>query len=91
MLFLFSNVGELDAPTMIKMASHMDVAKLLEPYGDDGLSFMELAEKLQALPERDEAPATGKAGTVYLCHSFIVHRAQGHTGAEPRFMAQPHY
>jgi len=89
MLFLFSDVAELDAPTRIKIGSHMDVAKLLEPYGDQGLSFMELAENLHALPERDEALATGKAGTVYLCHPFIVHGAQGHKGTEPRFMAQP--
>jgi hypothetical protein len=89
MLFLFSDVGEHDAPTRIKKGSHLDVAKLLEPYGDDGLSFMELAQKLQALPKRDEALATGKAGTVYLCHPFIAHGAQGHTGTKPRFMAQP--
>jgi hypothetical protein len=33
--------------------------------------------------------ATGKAGTVYLCHPFLVHSAQSHRGSTPKFMAQP--
>lgn len=89
MLFLFSDVSEPDAPTRIKKGSHIDVAKLLEPYGDSGLSFMELAEKLHTLPEREEVQATGKAGTVYLCHPFLAHGAQAHKGFVPRFLAQP--
>ena len=36
-----------------------------------------------------QALATGEAGTVYLCHPFLVHAAQMHRGAVPRFMAQP--
>jgi hypothetical protein len=28
-------------------------------------------------------------GSVYLCHPFIVHRAQNHNGTTPKFMAQP--
>lgn len=31
----------------------------------------------------------GAAGTVYLCHPFLVHAAQAHRGTAPRFMAQP--
>lgn len=38
---------------------------------------------------RREVLATGGAGTVYLCHPFLVHAAQPHRGKEPRFMAQP--
>lgn len=89
MLFLFSDVGEDDAPTRIRVGSHVDVARLLSSFGDEGLSFMELAGKLGALPEQEEVVATGKAGTVYLCHPFIVHAAQPHRGKEPRFLAQP--
>jgi hypothetical protein len=33
--------------------------------------------------------ATGAAGTPYLCHRFLIHAAQPHRGARPRFMAQP--
>lgn len=89
MLFLFSDVSEQDAPTIISVGSHLDVAKILEPAGQDGLSFMELAQKLNGLQKRDTALATGTAGTVYLCHPFIVHAAQDHHGTNPKFMGQP--
>jgi phytanoyl-CoA dioxygenase PhyH len=96
MLFLFSDVSALDAPTIILKGSHLDVARLLKTEGDAGLSFMELAERLPELAEKaaelsesKEVSATGKAGTVYLCHPFLVHRAQRHQGTEPRFLAQP--
>lgn len=89
MLFLFSNVDENDAPTRIKVNSHKDVAKLLSQESEEGLTFTQLAERLKNLPEREEITATGSAGTVYLCHPFLVHAAQNHKGKEPKFMAQP--
>jgi hypothetical protein len=39
--------------------------------------------------DRPEVLATVDAGTVYLCHPFLVHAAQRHQGTAPRFMAQP--
>jgi hypothetical protein len=89
MLFLFSDVGEADAPTRIRIGSHRDVARMLQPAGDAGLSFMELADTLSTIYTHNEVVATGSAGTVYLCHPFIAHAAQPHRGTEPRFMAQP--
>lgn len=89
MLFLFSDIDENDAPTRISTGSHADVAKLLAPFGEHGLSFMEIAQKLSSLPSRPEVMATGTAGTVYLCHPFLVHAAQAHRGTTPRFLAQP--
>ncbi|WP_245814494.1 phytanoyl-CoA dioxygenase family protein [Cystobacter ferrugineus] len=89
MLFLFSDVGEHDAPTRIRRGSHLDVARLLGPAGEAGMTFMELAGKLDVTATRPEALATGSAGTVYLCHPFLVHAAQPHRGTTPRFMAQP--
>ncbi len=89
MLFLFSDVGEHDAPTRIRVGSHLDTAQVLSPAGEAGLSAMELAGTLVTLPQREEVLATGKAGTVYLCHPFLLHAAQPHRGAEPRFLAQP--
>jgi hypothetical protein len=38
MLFLFSDVGEADAPTRIKVGSHRDIARQLAPAGEAGLS-----------------------------------------------------
>ncbi|NLU90357.1 phytanoyl-CoA dioxygenase [Chitinophaga sp. Ak27] len=89
MLILYSDVTEADAPTVIYKKSHIDVAKLLYPEGDKGLSFLELTEKLNTLPRREEVLAVGRAGTVYLCHPFLVHAGQAHKGHTPKFMAQP--
>lgn len=89
MLFLFSDVEAEDAPTRIRVGSHLDVPRLLEPAGDAGMSFLELAEKLGCTEDRPVALATGQAGDVYLCHPFLVHAAQPHHGSAPRFMAQP--
>jgi hypothetical protein len=90
MLFLFSDVGDADAPTRIRVGSHLDVARLLEPAGEDGMSVLDLAAASErATTERREALATGAAGTVYLCHPFLLHAGQPHRGVVPRFMAQP--
>ncbi len=90
MLFLFSDVGELDAPTRIRVGSHTDIARQLAPAGEDGLTLRELAaDDFAASAHRPVATATGEAGTVYLCHPFLVHAAQPHRGERPRFMAQP--
>ncbi|MGW4936107.1 phytanoyl-CoA dioxygenase family protein [Streptomyces sp. NPDC004166] len=90
MLFLFSEVGEEDAPTRIRVGSHLDVPPVLEPYGERGASFMELGPKVDAASaHRPIDYATGRPGDVYLCHPFLVHAAQPHHGTRPRFMAQP--
>jgi hypothetical protein len=90
MLFLFSDVGQDDAPTRIRIGSHLDVAKMLAPEGRSGLSLRELAANgFDETAARTEALATGAAGTVYLCHPFLVHAAQPHRGMRPRFLAQP--
>lgn len=90
MLFLFSDVGEKDAPTRIRVGSHLDVPHQLEPTGEEGLSFMEASWLADAASvSRPLTYATGQAGDVYLCHPFLVHAAQPHLGSVPRFMAQP--
>jgi len=88
MLFLFSDVGETDAPTRIKVGSHRDIARRLEPAGEAGLSHAML-DQFGAGLRRPEALMTGEAGDVYLCHPFLVHAAQMHRGTAPRFLAQP--
>ncbi|QKG26615.1 phytanoyl-CoA dioxygenase family protein [Actinomadura verrucosospora] len=90
MLFLFSDVGEDDAPTRIRVGSHLDVPPILEPAGDEGVAFMDIPGKaVPASEHRPVALATGRAGDVYLCHPFLVHAAQPHHGTEVKFMAQP--
>lgn len=39
MLFLFSNVGDNDAPARIRIGSHRDIARQLAPAGETGLSL----------------------------------------------------
>jgi hypothetical protein len=90
LLLLFSDVGEADAPTRLRVGSHLDIARALAPAGEGGLSLRELAARgFEESAGHPEAAATGEAGTAYLCHPFLVHAAQPHRGARPRFMAQP--
>lgn len=90
MLFLFSDVGECDAPTRIRIGSHIEVARILAPAGEQGMSMIEISQAAASATEKsEEVLATGKAGTVYLCHPFLLHGAQPHRGETPRFMAQP--
>ncbi|KRA74100.1 phytanoyl-CoA dioxygenase [Caulobacter sp. Root656] len=89
-LFLFSDVGPADAPTRIRAGSHRDIARRLAPAGEMGLTLGELAATgFEESAHRREVATTGPAGTVYLCHPFLVHAAQPHRGAQVRFIAQP--
>lgn len=90
MLFLFSDIGEDDAPTRIRVGSHKTVARVLAPAGQAGMSMVEISQAAASATEiAEEVLATGEAGTVYLCHPFLLHAAQPHRGSTPRFMAQP--
>jgi hypothetical protein len=90
MLFLFSDIGPDDAPTRLRLGSHLAIARRLAPHGERGLSLNELAANGFAESAGDaQVSATGEAGTVYLCHPFLVHAAQPHRGSRPRFLAQP--
>ena len=90
MLFLFSDIGESDAPTRIRVGSHFAIARRLAPAGERGFSLRELAAQgFDDSASRREVLATGGAGTVYLCHPFLLHAAQPHHGTRPRFLAQP--
>lgn len=89
MLVLFSDVGPNDAPTRIRVGSHLDVPAALMPAGKDGMDFAAVTPLLPNVHQRRLAYATGRAGDVYLCHPFLVHAADRHRGSAPRFMAQP--
>ena len=90
-LFLFSDIGDDDAPTEIILGSHLDIPRILAPYGERGVFFADAANQLPASTfERPRARATGNAGDVYICHPFLVHRATWpHRGVRPRMIAQP--
>lgn len=89
MLFLFSDVNEIDAPTAIRVGSHNLVAPIL--HANKG-KYMKTEQVTDQIPSLDSLPitfATGKAGDVYLCHPFLVHAGQANLSSTPRFLAQP--
>jgi hypothetical protein len=85
LLMLFSEVGDDDAPTRVRVGSHRALVPRLDAFGDEGADVFQL----MPLPEGDVALATGDPGDVYLCHPFLVHAAHRHRGRNPRFLAQP--
>ena len=90
MLFLFSDVAQDDAPTRIRVGSHRDMARFLLPFGEEGATMHQMmATNFAGTEKCPEALATGPAGTVYLCHPFLVHAAQPNRGSRVKFMAQP--
>ncbi|WP_234799979.1 phytanoyl-CoA dioxygenase family protein [Mycolicibacterium diernhoferi] len=90
LLFLFSDVGPDDAPTAIRVGSHLAVPPVLAGYGAEGADWMSLCENaVSATQDCPVVSATGRIGDVYLCHPFVVHTGTAHRGTVPRFMAQP--
>ena len=61
MLFLFSEVGPQDAPTRIRVGSHLVAPKVLEPYGDDGAPWLEVCE--QVVPASEHLPVVSATGS----------------------------
>jgi hypothetical protein len=90
-LFLVTDAGPEDAPTEILVGSHLDVPRVLAPFGERGVFFGDVVGRLPASTfQRPRVHATGRAGDVYVCHPFLVHRATWpHRGAGPRMLAQP--
>jgi len=74
MLFLFSDVGEMDAPTRIRVGSHIDIARILAPARDKGLTLGELAaHRFDETAHHEEVLATGESGTViFVTHSLFM-------------------
>lgn len=90
-LFLLTDVDELSAPTRILRGSHLDVPRILVPFGEEGIRFSHVAPRLpDSTLERQQVLAVGTAGDVYICHPFLVHAASWpHRGGQARMIAQP--
>jgi Phytanoyl-CoA dioxygenase (PhyH) len=89
LLMLFTDVGLGDAPSRIKVGSHLDVARALAATALEGVAF-DVSTKAPDALLRPTVHATGSAGDVFLCHPFLVHAATWpHTGTTPRFIGQP--
>lgn len=88
-LVLFSNTPENGSPTLLKVGSHLDVAKVLSTANNVPQSSHDIFHSLEDFNKYEIACATGNAGDVYLCHPFLIHAAQRNLHDQPRFMGQP--
>jgi hypothetical protein len=89
-LLLLSEVGNDDAPTRVRVGSHLLVPSQLREAGAAGMRSFDVATDTAEMEACPIASVTGAAGDVYLCHPFLVHSATWpHRGITPRFMAQP--
>lgn len=88
MLVLYTEVGENDAPTRVRVGSHRHIPATLEPYGEAGIMTLDLDLPVE-VHDLPIAHATGSPGDVYLCHPFLVHAAQRNRGNTVRFVSQP--
>jgi Phytanoyl-CoA dioxygenase (PhyH) len=93
LLCLLSDVGVDDAPTRLLPGSHLEMARLLAPAGEEGLPGAYPGQESRIplpQPTTGEVLATGSAGDVFVCHPFLVHAARWpHRGRQPRFASQP--
>lgn len=82
LLLLFSDVTDDDAPTAVRVGSHTHVGPLLEPAGEDGMSFF--AASALAVPATEHLPvahATGEAGDVFAATRSSCTGRRSRTGA----------
>ena len=86
-------MGSILSPSQQLVGSAQEllhIARRLAPAAEAGLTLREISDDGYASTAHlPEALATGPAGTVYLCHPFLVHAAQPHRGSRVKFMAQP--
>lgn len=89
LLVLFDDVDDDSAPTELIAGSHLDVPRVLLPYGEAGTD-LDTALLPDSTWRRLRVNATGAAGDIFICHPFLVRRATWpHTGARPRALALP--
>ncbi len=68
-LFLFSDCGPDDAPTRVRVGSHLPMARQLQRHGEVVSPSIDLAnEGFDSSADCEVALATGEAGTVWLLH-----------------------
>jgi len=73
-IFLWHDIDDRDAPTLLARGSHRDVARLLADHEPEGIPGPAIGTAVHAgINVTDPVPATGKAGDVYICHPFLAH------------------
>ena len=91
-LFLFTDVTDADAPTEVVVGSHLDVPPALAPFGDRGVFFGDVIERLpEATLERPPGrvrPAVPATCTSVIPFSCTARR--GHIGASRLACSRSH-
>jgi hypothetical protein len=87
-IFLWSDVGIDDSPTLLAVGSHVDVARLLADHEPEGVSGAHIGQVVDSTVARHElAAATGEAGDLIVCHPFLAHSINPTGPARPRFIS----
>ena len=87
-IFLWSDVGIADSPTLLGVGSHRAVARLLADHEPDGIAGPEIGRLVNSAVKCDVvAPATGRAGDVIVCHPFLAHSINPDSPVQPRFIS----
>lgn len=90
-IFLWSDVGADDGPTLLAAGSHREVARLLAAHEPRGIRGDEIAAAVHERISADEivevVEAVGSAGDVYLCHPHLAHSINPSGARHPRYIS----
>ncbi len=87
-IFLWSDVGPDDSPTLLCPGSHRDVSRYLRDAEPDGVPGEEIAEFVHSrLRVTQTVGATGRAGDVIVCHPFLAHSINPTSPRQPRYIS----
>jgi hypothetical protein len=96
-LVLLTDIGSKQSGTAIIPGSHTSVAKLLHEHRSEGLHSSKLKQIIRQKYSEENfekgefqvLDACGSAGTIWLCHPFIVHATGLNVGNSVRVIANP--
>ena len=87
-IFLWSDVGSDDSPTLLCPGSHREVARYLRDAEPDGVPGEEIGEFVHSrLRAAETVEATGAAGDVIVCHPFLAHTINPASPRQPRYIS----
>jgi hypothetical protein len=79
-----------DAPILLRVGSHLKVSARLRHFDREGVALESLAaNQFVESADADVVSTLGAAGTVYLCHPFLVHTGTSHRGSSAKVAANP--
>ncbi len=87
-IFLWSDVGSEDSPTLLCPGSHREVARYLRDAEPDGVPGEQICEFVHSrLRVTEIVETTGTAGDVIVCHPFLAHTINPASPRKPRFIS----